>query len=52
MRDPRSLELSIKYLGKQSTKVSFHISSWKEKYKDLEFENNDNVVKITLVYYT
>ena len=40
----------MKYFGNQSTMTSFHIDSLEEKYKTLEFENDDDVGKITLVY--
>ncbi|XP_038902177.1 uncharacterized protein LOC120088810 [Benincasa hispida] len=47
-----SYELAIKYFGNRVTKDTSHLRQLEEKYKDLEFENDDDVVKISLVYYT
>ncbi|XP_038895909.1 uncharacterized protein LOC120084079 [Benincasa hispida] len=47
-----SYELAIKYFGNRVKKDTLHLRELKEKYKDLEFENDDDAVKISLVYYT
>ncbi|XP_038887193.1 uncharacterized protein LOC120077380 [Benincasa hispida] len=45
-------ELAIKYFGNRVTKDTLHLCQLEEKYKDMEFENDDDTVKITIVYYT
>ncbi|XP_038896492.1 uncharacterized protein LOC120084741 [Benincasa hispida] len=47
-----SYELAIKYFGNRVTKDTLHVRLLEEKYKELEFENDEDAVKITLVYYT
>ncbi|XP_038875066.1 uncharacterized protein LOC120067593 [Benincasa hispida] len=47
-----SQELATRYFGNRLTSDTFHPNLLKEEYKNLVFENDDDVVKITLVYYT
>ncbi|XP_038885931.1 uncharacterized protein LOC120076239 [Benincasa hispida] len=47
-----SQELATRYFGNQSTSNTFHLNLLEEEYKNLVFENDDDVVKITLIYYT
>ncbi|XP_038882313.1 uncharacterized protein LOC120073554 [Benincasa hispida] len=46
-----SHELFIKYFGSQLASDAFHLHLLEEEYKELVFENDEDVVKITL-YYT
>lgn len=41
-----------KNFGNRSRSDLFHIDFLEEEYQKLEFENDDDVVKIILVYYT
>ncbi|XP_038880465.1 uncharacterized protein LOC120072125 [Benincasa hispida] len=45
-----SYELAIKYFSNRVTKDILHVRLLEEKY-ELEFENDEDVMKITLVYY-
>ncbi|XP_038880341.1 uncharacterized protein LOC120071983 [Benincasa hispida] len=47
-----SHELFTRYFGSQLTSDAFHLHLLEEEYKELVFENDDDAVKITLVYYT
>ncbi|XP_038896011.1 uncharacterized protein LOC120084191 [Benincasa hispida] len=53
-RRSNSMSFSVygKYFGNRVTKDTLHLRQLEEKYKDLEFENDDAAVKISLVYYT
>ncbi|XP_038889074.1 uncharacterized protein LOC120078848 [Benincasa hispida] len=44
-----SYELAIKYFVNRVTKDTLHLRLLEEKYKELEFENDGDAVKITLV---
>ncbi|XP_038902406.1 uncharacterized protein LOC120089046 [Benincasa hispida] len=46
-----SHELFTKYFGSQLASNVFHLHLLEEEYKELVFENDDDALKITLVYY-
>ncbi|XP_038885808.1 uncharacterized protein LOC120076102 [Benincasa hispida] len=46
-----SHELFTRYFGSRLTSDAFHLHLLKEEYKELVFENDDDAVKITLIYY-
>ncbi|XP_038882418.1 uncharacterized protein LOC120073687 [Benincasa hispida] len=47
-----SHELFTKYFGSRLASDAFHLHLLEKEFKELVFENDDDVVKITLVYYT
>ncbi|XP_038891634.1 uncharacterized protein LOC120081026 [Benincasa hispida] len=47
-----SQELFTRYFGNRSILDAFHLNLLEEEYKKLVFENDNDAVKITLVYYT
>ncbi|XP_038902309.1 uncharacterized protein LOC120088943 [Benincasa hispida] len=50
--DSISFSVCGKYLGNRVTKDTLHVRLLEEKYKELEFENDEVAMKITLVYHT
>ncbi|XP_038896598.1 uncharacterized protein LOC120084856 [Benincasa hispida] len=46
-----SQELFTRYFCNRSTSDAFHLNLLEEEYKKLAFENDDDAVKITVVYY-